>query len=385
MNKSLKWFLVERFLIALIFIALSQELIGIVYRKFLPGLFVVLHINEVGIESEGSILLLMLQIVLYVCAGLLPDEIARLIQYKLQQIMAGAWQLRIDTSAIPMADSDKWEGFYRFGVILIFLVLFAITLLPYVLAIMWYYIQISHKLEELLQQEKEQKKAYDKARNLMLSDITHDIKTPITTICGYVKTLTDGVIPLSEEKRQEYLQAIYAKSMRMSELVTMLFEYIKMDSEGFTLHKEKTDVCELLREVIAMMYTDFEEKGMELEIEIPDKLDSIELDKSQMTRVITNILNNALKYNDAGTKVGVTLDEEYRICIADTGRNIEPELAEHIFEPFSRGDKARSTRGGSGLGLSIARKIVEMHGGKIWLRTSPKNGYTKAFIIELQP
>ena len=89
MNKSLKWFLVERFLIALIFIALSQELIGIVYRKFLPGLFVVLHINEVGIESEGSILLLMLQIVLYVCAGLLPDEIARLIQYKLQQIMAG--------------------------------------------------------------------------------------------------------------------------------------------------------------------------------------------------------------------------------------------------------------------------------------------------------
>lgn len=385
MNKSLKWFLVERFLIALIFIALSQELIGIVYRKFLPGLFVVLHINEVGIESEGSILLLMLQIVLYVCAGLLPDEIARLIQYKLQQIMAGAWQLRIDTSAIPMADSDKWEGFYQFGVILIFLVLFAITLLPYVLAIMWYYIQISHKLEELLQQEKEQKKAYDKARNLMLSDITHDIKTPITTICGYAKTLTDGVISLSEEKRQEYLQAIYAKSMRMSELVTMLFEYIKMDSEGFTLHKEKTDVCELLREVIAMMYTDFEEKGMELEIEIPDKLDSIELDKSQMTRVITNILNNALKYNDAGTKVGVTLDEEYRICIADTGRNIEPELAEHIFEPFSRGDKARSTRGGSGLGLSIARKIVEMHGGKIWLRTSQKNGYTKAFIIELQP
>ena len=103
-----------------------------------------------------------------------------------------------------------------------------------------------------------------------------------------------------------------------------------------------------------MMYTDFEEKGMELEIEIPDKLDSIELDKSQMTRVITNILNNALKYNDVGTKVSVTLDEEYRICIADTGRNIEPELAEHIFEPFSRGDKARSTRGGSGLGLSIA-------------------------------
>lgn len=96
------------------------------YRKFLPGLFVVLHINEVGIESEGSILLLMLQIVLYVCAGLLPDEIARLIQYKLQQIMAGAWQLRIDTSAIPMADSDKWAGFYQFGVILIFLVLFAI-------------------------------------------------------------------------------------------------------------------------------------------------------------------------------------------------------------------------------------------------------------------
>ena len=144
----------------------------------------------------------------------------------------------------------------------------------------------------------------------MLSDITHDIKTPITTICSYAKALTDGVVTLDENKQQEYLHAIYAKSMRMSELITTLFEYVKMDSEGFALHKEKADLGELLRENIALLYTDFEEKGMELEIDIPEMAFPMELDKNQMSRSISNILTNALKYNTKGTKVLIRLDED---------------------------------------------------------------------------
>lgn len=385
MNKSLKWFLTERFVIALVFIAALQEVINMLYRKFLPGLLLVLKLDDVSIEREGSILLLMLQMLLYFAASLLPEGISNVVQRELQELMAGNWQLKITSSAYRTVENSQWQGFYQFGVLLIFLVLFAITLLPYFLAIAWYYIQISHKMAELLEQEKEQKRAYDKVRNLMLSDITHDIKTPITTICGYAKALTDGVVTLDEDKKQQYLQAIYTKAMRMSELITMLFEYVKMDSEGFALHKDKADLGELLRENIAMLYTDFEGKGMELEIDIPEKPFPMELDKNQMSRVITNILTNALKYNEVGTKVLVRLDEDYGICIADTGGLIEPELAAHIFEPFSRGDKARSTKGGSGLGLSIARKIVEMHGGSLKLSTAFGDGYSKAFILELHP
>ena len=184
MNKSLKWFLTERFVIALVFIAASQEVINMLYRKFLPGLLLVLKLDDVSIEREGSILLLMLQMLLYFAASLLPEGISNVVQRELQELMAGNWQLKITSSAYRTVENSQWQGFYQFGVLLIFLVLFAITLLPYFLAIAWYYIQISHKMAELLEQEKEQKRAYDKARNLMLSDITHDIKTPITTICG---------------------------------------------------------------------------------------------------------------------------------------------------------------------------------------------------------
>ena len=382
MNKLLKWFLIQRFVIALVFIAVSQELINMLYRRFLPELLLFLRIDEIKIENEGSILLLMLQMLLYFLAGLLPKGIAGVVQNELQELMAGKWQLKITSAAYPIAGNAQWQGLYQVGVFLVFMLLFAITLLPYFLAIIWYYIQISRKVQELIEQEKEQKRQYDKARNLMLSDITHDIKTPITTICSYAKALTDGVVTLDENKQQEYLHAIYAKSMRMSELITTLFEYVKMDSEGFALHKEKADLGELLRENIALLYTDFEEKGMELEIDIPEMAFPMELDKNQMSRSISNILTNALKYNTKGTKVLIRLDEDYCICIADTGTRIEPELAAHIFEPFSRGDKARSTSGGSGLGLSIAKKIVEMHGGKMRLSTAFGDGYSKAFIME---
>lgn len=381
MNKSLKWFLIQRFIIALVFIAVAENLLNTVYRMALPGLLQMLQLEGVTIDSEGSLLMLMLQMVLYFAVQLLPKGIATLLEYQLQKIMAGSWQLKISAPELQYMGNSLWGSIYQFGILLVFILLFAVTLVPYVVAILWYYFEISRKVKELLEQEEEQKRAYDKARNLMLSDIAHDIKTPITTICGYARTLTDGVVEVSQEQQRKYLQAIYTKSMRMSELITMLFEYVKMDSEGFSLHTEQGDLGELLRESVVSLYTDFEEKKIELEIEIPERDFPLEMDQTQMSRVIINILTNALKYNDAGTKVQVRLDEDYHIRIADTGAPIEEELAEHIFEPFSRGDRARSTKGGSGLGLSIAHKIVEMHGGSLRLNTHCEDEYTKAFEI----
>lgn len=383
MNKSLKWFLVGHFVAAIAFIMISEELLNVAYRTILPRLMHMLALENVTIDSEGSVLALMFQMVLYYAAGLLPEGIARWIRNEVEKLMAGSWQLTVTSPELQVIGDGIWSQWYQFGVLLIFVILFAVTLIPYMMAIIWYYYVVSGKVEELLRQQEEQKRENERARNLMLSDITHDIKTPITTICGYAKTLTDGVVEVNEEKRKEYLNAIYAKSMRMSELVTMLFEYVKMDSEGFALHKEPGDLGELLRENVAMLYTDFEAQGIELDIEIPEKPYPVEIDKMQMGRVIANILNNALKYNKTGTKVKVMLTQDYRIRIADNGAPIEEELAAHIFEPFSRGDKARSTQGGSGLGLSIAHKIVKMHGGSLTLDTCCADGYTKAFEINM--
>ena len=234
----------------------------------------------------------------------------------------------------------------------------------------------------------------------MLSDIAHDIKTPITTICGYARALSDNVVS-DEEKKQEYLQSIYTKSMRMDELINLLLEYVQLDSSGFELHKEKADLGEMLRENIALMYSDFEEKNMKLEIDIPEQKFPYEMDKVQMGRAVVNILANAVKYNGKGARLSVSIcadmnpsgsddnidttkDNIYQIRIADDGASIDETLAEHIFEPFSRGDSARNTSGGSGLGLSISSKIVQMHGGKLQLERKCEDGYVKAFLISLK-
>lgn len=248
------------------------------------------------------------------------------------------------------------------------LVMFAI---PIVLTAVWFSRIVAEEVEKNERQEEELRKKYERARNLMLSDIAHDLRTPITTIGGYAKALNDGLVT-SDEKRKEYLEAIENKSERMSDLITLLFDYVRLDSENYQLRLEKTDVAELLRENAAFLYADVEEKGMEFEIEIPEEPVFFEVDRLQFSRVITNLINNALKHNVAGTTIRLQLKESketgmFEIIVADNGAMIAPIIAEHIFEPFVMADASRESKGGSGLGLSIAKKIVEMHGWTIEL------------------
>ena len=134
----------------------------------------------------------------------------------------------------------------------------------------------------------------------MLSDIAHDLRTPMTTVNGYAKALADGMV-VEPEKQLEYLQAIQNKSARMNDLIHLLFEYVKLDSEGFSLDRKETDLSELLRENAALIYADFEDAGMEFEIDIPEEVVSVSVDPIQFSRVITNLLNNAMKHNESGS------------------------------------------------------------------------------------
>ena len=168
----------------------------------------------------------------------------------------------------------------------------------------------------------------------------------------------------------------------MDELLTLLFEYVKLESEGFAMHKEPGDLAEFTREITAHLYADFEDRDMELVLEIPEEKVPFEMDRLQFGRAITNLLTNAVRYGRAGGRVLVRLCES-ELTVADDGEPIDPDFAAHIFEPFTRGDKARSTNGGSGLGLGIAKKIVEMHGGRLLLNQRFGEGYTKAFQIRL--
>ena len=214
----------------------------------------------------------------------------------------------------------------------------------------------------------------------------------MTTVNGYAKALADGMVK-EPEKQLEYLQAIQNKSARMNDLIHLLFEYVKLDSEGFTLDLKRTDLSELLRENAALIYSDIEEAGMEFEIEIPEEPVYIQVDPIQFSRVITNLLNNALKHNEAGTKIKISMYREngyIYILVADGGKRIPGELAEHLFEPFAKGDMSRKSGSGSGLGLSIAKKIAEMHGFQMELiqqldekKIHQIEGCTKEFVIKI--
>lgn len=397
-GKDLKWFLIKNFLLIMVFIFISEELLNTIYRLVIaPFLENTLHISQLSVTAKsGSMMLLALQMLLFTAASFLPEVISRQVQTLISKSMGGL--VRIDIVS-PMLEGVTHKGLiqlYYAAVIFIFMGLLVITLIPYVLSAYWYYRTVSGKVNELIAAEKKQKEAYDRQRNLLLSDISHDIKTPITTICGYAGALNDGMVN-DEDKKKEYLRSIYAKSMRVDELINLLLEYVQLDSSGFTLHKEKADLGEMLRENIALLYADFEEKDITLEIDIPEQEFPYEMDKVQMGRAVVNILSNAVKYNGAGTKVSVSLRvrkskvnnsdtnviNDYTIRIADNGEPIDETLAEHIFEPFSRGDKARNSRGGSGLGLSISHKIVKMHGGELKLEQGSMDGYVKAFVISL--
>ena len=217
-------------------------------------------------------------------------------------------------------------------------------------------------------------------RNLMISDMAHDLRTPVMSISGLSQALSDGIVT-EEESRQRYLHAIHAKSDKMADLVTMLFDFVQLDSEGYELDRTVLDLPQLVLREAAAAYTDVEDAGMRLRIEVPEEPVSVFADEKQLSRVVANLIANAVRHNAPGTTIVIGLNRRAGVAdviVADDGKVIESD-AEKLFEPFTREDSARSG-GGSGLGLSIVKSIVDMHGYQIRLM-QPYGLYTKAFVV----
>nr|WP_315024952.1 HAMP domain-containing sensor histidine kinase [uncultured Aminipila sp.] len=253
------------------------------------------------------------------------------------------------------------------------------------------FVQICDSFNNMSEQLRESEKAkmeMEEQKQKMLADISHDLKTPITTIQGYAKALADGMIAPEEQKK--YLNKIYNKSIDLTDLINTFYEYSKLEHPDFSFTFESIEIYELLREYLANRYEEISDKGFELELDIPEKSAICNVDKLQLKRALDNIVNNSLKHNLQGTKIFVNVAAVYneqneedfiKIVIADNGIGIPQEIAKTIFEPFVVGDDSRNSRQGSGLGLSISKKIIEGHGGSIALETTEENGYNTAFRI----
>ena len=237
------------------------------------------------------------------------------------------------------------------------------------------------KLEDSENQRK--KLMNDKER--MMADISHDLKTPITSIQGYAKALSDGIIV--DVDKDKYIKIIYEKSKKLTELINIFHEYSKLEHPDFNLIFEKVDLSEYLRAYIALKYEDIVESGFNIEVDIPEEEMEIKIDKVQLQRVFDNILGNSIKHNEKGTNIYVSLKEKndiYEIIIADDGKGISKDIANNIFEAFTVGDESRNSKQGSGLGLAIAKTIVDLHGGTIELQPESLKKFSTQFKIILK-
>lgn len=227
---------------------------------------------------------------------------------------------------------------------------------------------------------------YEKDNKELLSNISHDLKTPITAIKGYIEGIMDGVAD-TPQKREKYLKTVYAKANDMQKLIEELFLYSKLDSNSVTYSFQKVNLSDYFEDCIEEISVDLESKNIGLGFfNYVDKNCVIIADPEQLKRVIINIVSNSAKYidNPKGL-INIRLKEEpeyIQVEIEDNGKGIKPDEIGHIFERCYRTDSSRnSAKGGSGLGLSIARKIVEEHGGRIWATSKPGIGTSICFVI----
>ncbi len=226
-------------------------------------------------------------------------------------------------------------------------------------------------------------KRMEKVRSEFLGNVTHELKTPISSISGYIETLLEGAIK-DENVNLGFLERSLENVQRLEELVTDLVEISRIETGELKMNFEYFNIHDLLNDLFKDAHQRNSNKNLKIQLEVPDKKLFIYGDKSRLDQVIANLLSNAMRYTDQGQiriKV-MRRDNELIFSIRDTGIGISRKALSRIFERFYRTDKARDRRkGGTGLGLAISKHIIEAHGSHIYVDSLKGKGSTFSFGI----
>ncbi|MGV8981521.1 sensor histidine kinase [Clostridium sp.] len=224
---------------------------------------------------------------------------------------------------------------------------------------------MSNRLKENYEKEKK----IEKAKNELIVAVSHDLRTPLTSIIGYLELLKDKNFTY-EDIQKDYLNVAYEKSVSLKKIINELFEFTKLTNDIVTLEKVPFNIAILVNQIVGEQIPFFNEKNIEVEIESTAEELYCQIDIQKMVRVIENIVKNAEKYSFPNTIFKVSMMEinnNIKISFENTGESISKEELEKIFEKMYRLDKSRTGETeGSGLGLAISKKIVELHSGKLW-------------------
>jgi signal transduction histidine kinase len=220
-------------------------------------------------------------------------------------------------------------------------------------------------------------------RRRLIGDVSHELRTPLTTIKGSMEGLIDGVLPATEETFQQ----IHTEADRLNRLVDDLQELSRVEGHAYQLELRPLDVAALVQTVTKRLRPQFDLKHLSLNTELAPDLPYVLADEDRTVQVLTNLVGNALQYTPEYGKVTLLaqrFNQEVKISIRDNGIGILPEHLPHVFDRFYRVDKSRTRRagGGSGIGLTIARALVEAQGGRIWAESAGEGqGSTFTFTI----
>lgn len=231
-----------------------------------------------------------------------------------------------------------------------------------------------------------EKMRYEDENRQLISNISHDLRTPITTIKGYVEGIMDGVAD-TPEKRDRYLKMIYSKANEMDSLINELSLYTNINNNAIPYEFHRVSVKDYFNDCMEEVHATLMSKNMTLTYRNYCEDDvMVIVDPDQLKRVINNIVTNSIKYMDKEYgQVDISIydnDAEVKVAINDNGRGIDTESLPHIFDRMYRADSARQSRGGSGLGLAICKKIVEEHGGNIYATSQVGKGTTIVFTLK---
>lgn len=236
--------------------------------------------------------------------------------------------------------------------------------------------------ERIIQQVK-QLEHNDTSRRELIANVSHDLRTPLASLQGYLETLDLKAASLSDEEKRNYIHIAWQHSERLRKLISELFELSTLEYQNAQLHFEPFSMTELIQDVTQKFQLEAKQKNLKLSSYIPDNPAFVSADIGLIQRVLENLIENAIKYTPEGGQIGISLlhgGNRVATSITDTGQGIPATDLPHIFERFYRVDKHRNADG-TGLGLAIAKRIMDLHNSKIDVVSQPNAGTTFSFAL----
>lgn len=246
--------------------------------------------------------------------------------------------------------------------------------------------ELSFKMNEIVyayEEQLSQLRAADETNRQLMTSLSHDVRTPLTTLLGYLDAVHRGIV--TGKNREDYLEIARRKAYNLKDYIDVLFDWFKLNSSEFSLLIEQTELAELTRNILKDWIPVFEGKKLNYEIELPEKPLLAKVDLDGYARIINNLVQNVISHSHA-TQIRIEMvkqENEIQIHIADNGIGIQKTDLPHIFERLYKCDKGRSDKG-SGLGLAIVRQMVEKMGGQITVQSEPDQYtiFTVSFPLE---